>query len=85
MSGDELKLGIARHLFKTGVNMTDLLRMDLIGNELELEEQNDFFRMKRFHAHSQNRHKRKDETKKQFRKRVRNLIKSERASGEFKV
>ena len=81
MTGDELKLGIARHLFSTGVNMSDLQRMELIEKEDQLEEQSDFVRLKRFYEHSQNRHKRKDETKKQFRKRVRNLIKSERATG----
>ena len=30
MTGKEVKLGIARHLFKTGVKIKDLIRMELI-------------------------------------------------------
>ena len=57
--------------------------MALIESKNALQDQSDFDRMKNFHDHSLNRHKRPDETKKAFRKRVRNLIKSERASGEI--
>ena len=60
----------------------DLVRMALIESKDEIQDQSDFDRMKNFHAHSLNRHKRPDETKKAFRKRVRNLIKSEHASGK---
>ena len=61
----------------------DLVRMALIESKNEIQDQSDFDRMKDFHTHSLNRHKRPDETKKAFRKRVRNLIKSERASGKI--
>ena len=34
MTGKEVKLGIARHLFKTGVKVKDLIRMELIKDRI---------------------------------------------------
>ena len=58
----------------------DLTRMKLI-NETDLEEQPDFEEMKEYYEHSRVRHQRTYETKQQFRRRMRKILKEARRNG----
>ena len=52
ISGDEVKLALARRLYKNGVGLKDLIRMELILDPVEIKEQDDFEEIKDFHLHS---------------------------------
>ena len=80
--GDEIKLGLARHLFQTGVKIKDLIRMKLLPAPERLIEQEDFEAMSAYHEDSLQRHQRTTESKKQYRRRIRQMIKEERANGK---
>ena len=82
LKGDEIKLGLARHLFQTGVKIKDLVRMKLLPRPERLIEQEDFEAMSAYHEDSLQRHQRTTESKKQFRRRIRQMIKKERADGK---
>ena len=61
--------------------MKDLLRMKLISDTSDLETQQDFVEMSTYHDHSRVRHQRKSETKRQYRRRMRNILKAQRRQG----
>ena len=50
--GEELKLALARRLYKTGISLNELTRMELIENSSEIKNQDDFEEIKKFHLHS---------------------------------
>ena len=50
-------------------------------NGTDLETQPDFEEMSEYHEHSNERHQRKNETLKKFRRRMRLLKKSQRSQG----
>ena len=69
-----------RHLYKTGIDTEDLERMRLV-NRTDLVEQPDFEEMTEFYEHSKERHQRHNETKQQFRRRMRKVLKAARRAG----
>lgn len=51
--------------------------MELILDGTEIKEQDDFEEIKEFHLHSAVRHKKQNESKRIFRRRIRKLMKDE--------
>lgn len=57
--------------------------MKLLPKPERLIEQEDFEAMSAYHEDSLQRHQRTNESKKQFRRRIRQMIKQERANGKY--
>ncbi|CAG5076837.1 Oidioi.mRNA.OKI2018_I69.PAR.g8562.t1.cds [Oikopleura dioica] len=72
---DDIMLGIARHLYKTGVRIPQLIEMKIVASGDVLTTQPDFEEMSGFHEHSRERWQRKSETPKDYRRRINRVIK----------